>query len=153
MEQSTPKQKRALIASVVLLVLIVIVAIFWGGKSKTPTPPPPPSDFELPTAITSIEGTIKVISGGALYIEMDNPAEVLARSLTPKKIVLVALTTKNTKYSLWSDLPPTIDAEPVSNGSLKNLKQGDHVILTSAVNLVGIPEGGTFDVTRIEVIK
>lgn len=101
-----------------------------------------------------MEGIIKLIAGGALYIEMDSPTEISAGALTPKKTLLVAFTSKKTEFMTnVSELPPSIDAPRPTGGSLSALKQGDRILVTSAVNLVGIPVGEHFDATRIEVIR
>ena len=86
---------------------------------------------------------------------MENPAEILEGSPAPKKIVLVALTTESTEYILNASEPPPSLGEETSatKHSLAGIKQGDRVVITSAINLIGIPEGGTFDATRIEVVR
>ncbi len=141
--------------SLIILVVVVAIAMMWG-KSKPPTSPDAPmAPSDRPTSITTIEGVIKVLSGGALYIEMENPTEIMEGKPAPKKIVLVALTTASTEYIVnTSELPPFPGEEPQTlKHSLSDIKQGDKILVTSAINLAGIPEGGTFDATRIEVIR
>lgn len=155
MTQNTPKQKMVFAASMILLVLVIVAALVWGTKPKTPvTPPPPELSVERSTSITTMEGVIKMIAGGALYIEMDNPTELSAGALTPNKILLVAFTTKKTEFiTNASDLPPGIDTPSQTKISLPSLKQGDRVLVTSAVNLIGLNMSDNFDATRVEVVR
>ncbi len=152
------KHRRLLILSVILLVLVVVVAL-WGKKGKrgsSPYPqnePPALSALEPLSSVTSIEGVIKAIAGGAIYVEMPDPVELVSGTANPKKVTRVALATKNTVIIVTdAELPPSLDnsSDATKKYTLADLKIGDRVILQSS-NDMRTPE--SFDVTRIEVIR
>ncbi len=152
------KQKRLLFISVAVLIVIAAAGIYWGTNKKQAgstdeNQPPSPAPVAI-SSVTSIQGVIKAIAGGAIYVEMDNPDEIVAGVPTPKKVIRVALATKNTVLTITdSNVPPPFAFDPVpppKKFTLADLKVGDSVILTSAHDM-RTPE--SFDVTHIEVIR
>lgn len=150
------KQKRLLIMSAAILIVIAIAGIYWGTNKKSGGPtdenqPPSPGPVAI-SSVTSIQGVIKAIAGGAIYVEMDDPNEIVAGVPTPKKVVRVALATKNTVVAITdSNVPPLFPFDSAQKKyTLADLKVGNTVILTSAQDM-RTPE--SFDVTRIEVVR
>lgn len=151
------KQNKAIL--IPLLVVVLMLAAFWTGKQSVQKQ----SEMEIsqlqnaveqfypaPGPTTSLNGTIKTITGARISLEIQDPEDYLPRTgNSPRRTqIRSANVLSDTTYSLIDYSRFDEEGGPaITEISLSDLAVGDQITVRSNIN---IKDAQSFDVIAVE---
>ncbi len=105
-----------------------------------------------PAVVQSLTGTVKVVAGGTISLEVQDPADYLPHldGSPVRTTVRAAIVSSATKITLVDTAHPDKSGAPATSSlRLSDLRPGDIISVTSEANIRDVKQ---FDVTEIQLV-